>query len=298
MEKSSVVSSKLEFIISMVIFGTIGIFVRYIPLPSALIACVRGFTGVLFLLAVMALKKRRFSFAAVRKYAVVLFCSGALIGTNWILLFESYRYTTVAAATLCYYMAPVFVMALSPFVLKEKLSVKKAVCVAVAIAGMVLVSGVLKTGIGVSAELKGILLGLGAAACYACVMLLNQKLKPLDAYDKTVSQLFCAAVTVLPYVLITVDFPALKAEPWQILLLAAVGIVHTGAAYTMYFGSMRDIKAQTVAILSYIDPIVAVILSALLLKESMDAYGIIGAVLILGAAIVSEIPSLDKKRTV
>ncbi len=296
MENSAVFTAKLEFIISMVIFGTIGIFIRYIPLPSSLIACVRGIVGVLFLLCVLAFKKRRFSFKRIKKYAVILLLSGAFIGVNWILLFEAYRFTTVATATLCYYMAPVFVLMLSPLVLKEKLSVKNAVCVAVALIGMVLVSGVLQTGVGVSAEFKGILLGLGAAACYACVMLLNQKLKTLDAFDKTVAQLACAAIAVLPYVLITVDFPALKAEPWQMALLAAVCIIHTGIAYTMYFGSMKNIKAQTVAVLSYIDPIVAVILSALVLNESMDIFGIVGAVLILGAAIVNEMPVLDKKR--
>lgn len=296
MKNSAVFTSKLEYIISMVIFGTIGIFVRYIPLPSSLIACVRGFAGVLFLLCVLAFKKRRFSFKRIKKYAAILLLSGVFIGVNWILLFEAYRYTTVATATLCYYMAPVFVLMLSPFVLKEKLSVKNAVCVAVALIGMVLVSGVLQTGVGVSSEFKGILLGLGAAACYSCVMLLNQKLKPLDAFDKTVAQLGCAAIAVLPYVLITVNFPALSAEPRQIALLAAVCIIHTGTAYTMYFGSMKNIKAQTVAILSYIDPIVAVILSALVLNESMDVFDIAGAVLILGAAIVNEAPILDKKR--
>ena len=296
MKNSAVFSSKLEYIISMVIFGTIGVFIRYIPLPSSLIACVRGVVGVLFLLCVLAFKKRRFSLKRIKKYALTLVASGALIGVNWILLFEAYRYTTVATATLCYYMAPVFVLMLSPLVLKEKLSVKNAVCVAVALMGMVLVSGVLQTGVGVSAEFKGILFGLGAAACYACVMLLNQKLKSLDAFDKTVAQLGCAAIAVLPYVLVTVDFPALTAEPYQIALLGVVCIVHTGTAYTMYFGSMKNIKAQTVAILSYIDPIVAVILSALLLKESMGIFGIVGAVLILGAAIVNEAPVLDKKR--
>ena len=296
MKNSAVFTSKLEYIISMAIFGTIGIFVRYIPLPSSLIACVRGFAGALFLLCVLALKKRGFSFMRIKNYAPILVLSGIFIGVNWILLFEAYRYTTVATATLCYYMAPVFVLMLSPLVLKEKLSVKNAVCVAVALMGMVLVSGVLQTGVGVSSEFKGILLGLGAAACYACVMLLNQKLKSLDAFDKTVAQLGCAAIAVLPYVLITVDFPALSAEPRQIALLAAVCIIHTGTAYTMYFGSMKNIKAQTVAILSYIDPIVAVILSALVLNESMDAFGIAGAVLILGAAIVNEAPVLDKKR--
>lgn len=289
-------AAKGEFVLSMVIFGTIGIFVRNIPLPSSLIACVRGAVGVLFILAVVAVKKQKISFRDIKKHLPLLAVSGALIGINWILLFEAYRYTTVATATLCYYMAPVFVIIVSPFALKEKLSLKKAVCVIAALAGMVFVSGVLETGVGFSSELKGIVFGVSAAACYSGVMLLNQKLKTVKAFDKTAAQLGCASVTVLPYVFITTDFSEISLNAVQVVLLMSVCIIHTGAAYTMYFGSMKNLKAQTVAILSYIDPIVAVLLSALFLKEPFGVSGVIGAVLILGSAVVSELPVLDKKR--
>ena len=167
--------AKLELIASMFIFGTIGIFVRHIPLPSSMIALVRGFVGAFFVLLFVYLKKSKLDKAAIKKNFVMLALSGAFIGINWILLFESYHYTTVATATLCYYMQPIFVILASPFLLKEKLTPKKVICVLVALIGMVFVSGVLQTGIPALSEAKGILYGLGAACFYATVVLMKKK---------------------------------------------------------------------------------------------------------------------------
>ena len=288
--------AKLELIASMFIFGTIGIFVRHIPLPSSMIALVRGFVGAFFVLLFVYLKKSKLDKTAIKKNFVMLALSGAFIGINWILLFESYNYTTVATATLCYYMQPIFVILASPILLKEKLTVKKVVCVAVALIGMVFVSGVLQTGIPALSEAKGILYGLGAACFYATVVLMNKKITDISAYDKTIMQLGMGAIVLSPYVMLTQDFGAatVSMTPSLWLLLLFVGLVHTGVAYALYFDSMKDLKAQTLAIFSYIDPIVAIILSALLLKESMGLYGVIGAVLVLGSTFISEMPEKER----
>ena len=288
--------AKLELIASMFIFGTIGIFVRHIPLPSSMIALVRGFVGAFFVLLFVYLKKSKLDKAAIKKNFVMLALSGAFIGINWILLFESYHYTTVATATLCYYMQPIFVILASPFLLKEKLTPKKVICVLVALIGMVFVSGVLQTGIHALSEAKGILYGLGAACFYATVVLMNKKITEINAYDKTIMQLGMGAIVLSPYVMLTQDFGAATASmtPSLWLLLLFVGLVHTGVAYALYFDSMKDLKAQTLAIFSYIDPIVAIILSALLLKESMGLYGVIGAVLVLGSTFISEMPEKER----
>ncbi len=283
-------NAKVSLILAMVIFGTIGIFRKYIPLPSGIVACVRGILGVAFLLVFIRFKKIKMDREAIRKYLKILLISGAFIGLNWVLLFESYRYTSVAVATLCYYMAPIFVMLVSPFLLKEKLTAKKAACVVVALIGMVFVSGVLDGGISDISELKGIFLGLGAAALYASVMMMNQKLRKVPTYDKTIMQLGAAAVVLIPYILLAEDLSAVTLTPLIVAMLMIVGVVHTGIAYALYFGSMNDLKAQTVALFSYIDPIVAIILSALFLKEPMTVYSAIGAVLVLGATMISELP--------
>ena len=284
-------SAKIKLIISMFIFGTIGIFRNYIPFPSGVIAFVRGFIGMLFLILVIAIKREKLNLAAIKKNLWLLILSGAFIGINWILLFEAYRYTTVSTATLCYYMAPVFVIVASPLVLKERLTLKKIICTIVAITGMVIISGVFTDG---GTNIKGILLGLGAAALYATVIFFNKFIKGLTDYEKTVIQLGGAAIAILPYVLLTEDIGALNADPTTIIMLVVVGVIHTGLAYMLYFGSIENIKAQTAAIFSYIDPVVALILSAIVLKEPFTWVQLLGSVMILGAALVSEIQIKEK----
>ncbi len=286
----------LQLVTAMFIFGTIGIFRKYIPLESGVLAMMRGIIGMLFLLSVLWGQKKSLHKVAIRQNIVLLLISGVLIGFNWILLFESYRYTTVATATLCYYMAPVIVMLVSPFVLKEKLNAKKMVCILVALVGMALVSGIIKTGISAVAEMKGILLGLSAAILYASVILANKKIKDIPAYDKTIVQLGMAALALLPYVCYKQEVSIKGITPIVIAMLLFVGIVHTGIAYKLYFGSMKDLKAQTIAIFSYIDPIVAIFLSAMMLKEEMGSLEIIGAVCILGATLISELEMDSKSR--
>lgn len=280
--------ARTKLILAMTIFGTIGIFVRYIPLPSSVIACVRGFVGVAFLLLVTFIKKSKISFKDIKRNLLLLVISGAFIGINWILLFEAYRYTTVATATLCYYMAPIFVTIASPFILKEKLTPKKGLCVLTALIGMVFVSGIIGSG-SLQINVPGIMCGLGAAFFYACVILLNKHLKEISSYDMTMTQLFVAAVVILPYTLLTAEFSVADLDVKALVCLLIVGVIHTGFAYMIYFSSISSLKAQTVAIFSYIDPVIAIILSALFLKEEMGIFGLIGAVLILGSTLLSEI---------
>lgn len=278
--------AKCGFLSAMAIYGTVGVFVRLIPLPSATVACFRGIMGVLFLLLVMTITGKKPDGQSIRRHLPILLVSGAAIGLNWILLFESYRYTTVAAATICYYLAPTFLVLASPL-LGERLTAKKLLLSGAALLGMVFVSGVLKGGM---SGLKGIACGVGAAVLYASVMFMNKKLGSIPAYDKTVMQLGAAAVVILPYCFISrgFDMTTMTATSW--ILLAVVGVVHTGFAYWLYFGAMGQLPAQTVAIFSYLDPVLAILLSALLLREPFGWQEITGAVLILGSALCSEIP--------
>jgi len=279
-------AARMKIIAAMAIFGTIGIFRRYIPLDSSLIALVRGMVGTVFLLAVVWLGKRRLRWEAIRRKLPLLVLSGAAMGFNWILLFEAYNHTTVATATLCYYMAPIIVILLAPILLHQHLTRKKILCVAIALIGMVLVSGVLEGG-GVSGA-TGIALGLGAAALYASVMLMNQFMGDVPAMDKTILQLLSAAAAMLPYVLLTVDFASQPVDALSMAMLLVVGVVHTGVAYWLYFGAMGKVPAQTTALLSYLDPVIAILLSALVLGESMSVMTGVGAALVLGGTMGSE----------
>ena len=273
--------------LSMVIFGTIGVCRRFIPLPSGVLACGRGILGGVFLLAALKIRGKRFCPEQIRrKDVVLLIITGILIGFNWILLFEAYNYTTVAIATLSYYMQPMIVVLLSPVVLKEKLKAKHLVCVCISMAGMVLVSGV--TGGGAGGSITGVALGLGAAALYATVVLLNKKIEGVPVFEKTIIQLFSAAVSMLPYLAATGTLHSYKLSGSGVALFLTVGIVHTGIAYALYFGSIELLPGRTCALMSYIDPVTAVILSALFLHEPIGAAGIIGTVMIIGSAVYSE----------
>ncbi|MBR5968812.1 MAG: EamA family transporter [Lachnospiraceae bacterium] len=274
--------------LSMVIFGSIGIVRRYIPLSSSLLAFFRGVLGALFLFILAKTQKKHIKHRIGVKQTLLLVLSGAAIGLNWMLLFEAYNHTTVATATLCYYMQPTIVILLSPFVFKEAITAKKWVCVILSVIGMIFVSGIMESGIPPLSESKGVLFGLGAAVLYAAVVIMNKKLPGLDAYEKTVIQLLSAALILVPYLLISRQSFQVEWNPTVIAMLLIVGVIHTGVAYALYFGSMDGVKAQTVAFFSYLDPVVALLLSTVILRERLGFFGIAGAILIIGAALIGE----------
>ncbi len=276
------------FVASMLIFGTIGVFRRSILLPSAFLAFARGILGGLFLLVFVSLRGRSVFRGLPRRLLARFALTGAMIGFNWMLLFEAYNHTTVAVATLCYYMQPTIVMLLSPLIFREKLTGRKAACALVSIAGMVLISGVLDGSGAQNRDMPGVLLGLGAAVLYACVVIMNKKTQGADVYQRTTVQLLAAGTVMVPYLFLTDGFSGMTFSPLTILLLLVVGIVHTGIAYALYFGSMDGLRVQSIAVLSYIDPVSALLFSALLLQEPLSPVNIIGAVLIIGSAMISE----------
>ena len=280
-------AARLKLIVVMLLFGTIGIFVRTISMPSSIIALVRGIIGSVFLLLVVFARRTGIDMSAVKRNWWKLLLSGGCIGVNWILLFEAYRFTTVATATLCYYLQPVIVVLGSALVLKEKLSIRKLLCVLVAILGMIPVSGVLES-MPTAGEVTGILLATGAALLYGINILTNKTMQGLSPFDMTIFCMITATLTLLPYTLLTEDWSAIVWEPQSLLLLLVVGIIHTGVAYALYYSALEKMKAQEVAIYGYIDPICAILLSALLLSEPLTVGIVIGAVMILGATYISE----------
>ena len=279
---------KSMLLLSMVIFGTIGLLRRYIPCSSGFLALTRAVIGAVFLLILVRMKKQKPDLTAIRKNGLLLILSGAALGFNWIFLFESYNHTSVATATVCYYLAPILVILFSPILFREKLTRRQRIGAICAMTGLIAVSGLLDTGLPGWEEWKGICFGLAAAVLYACVMILNKKLRSIGPYDKTISQLFLAAAVMLPYVLLTEHPGQIQLVPGSFFLLLVAGIVHTGIAYWLYFGSMAALTAQTVALYSYLDPIVAIVLSLVVLKEPMTPIAAIGSLLVLGSAFFTE----------
>ncbi|MBQ7248357.1 MAG: DMT family transporter [Lachnospiraceae bacterium] len=275
-------------LISVLIFGSIGVFRRLMGFPSGFSAMCRGLVGSLFVIAYIKLRGGRLRGGIGRRSFLLAIASGALIGINWIFLFEAFIYTTVPVATLFNHTEPFFVFFLAAIFLGEKLTLRKTVCSVIALIGMVLLSGVVEGGFSDAGEIKGVLYGLISGFIYACVIILNKKTTDIDMYRRTAIQLAASGVVVIPYVILNNEFAALPQDLTSWLLLAFVCLVHTGLAYCLHFGGMDGLSAYTVGLITYIDPITALILSAVILDEELTLLGVIGAVLILGATLVSE----------
>ena len=281
-------------ITSMAIFGTLGLFVRNVPVSSGELALYRAVLATVFIVVFLLLTKQKIPFGNIKKELLVLLASGMAMGFNWILLFEAYRYTTVSVATLTYYFAPVIVTVMCPILFKEKLTSKQIVCFIMSTLGLILITGIGNLDGG--RDLIGILFGLGAAVLYASVILMNKFIKNVEGLHRTVLQFLAAIVVLAPYVLMTsgITLGGLNGVGWVNLLV--LGLIHTGIAYCLYFPSLKELPGQKAAILSYIDPLVAVLISVSVLGEKMTLWQVIGGALILDFTLWNEIPIRKKER--
>lgn len=281
-------TAKFKLITAMLIFGSIGIFVKNINMPSSEIAFLRGVIGSLFLLGFGLFVQQKSSLKSVKDNGKLLILSGLAIGLNWIFLFQAYKYTSIANATLCYYFAPIFVMILAPFILKEKLTALKLGCIFAAMIGLFLIVNTEGNMGSPFNHVVGILYGLSAAVLYASVILMNKFIKNLPSQETTVVQLGVAALVLLPYVIMKDNINFSDISLYSGFLILILGIIHTGIAYYLYFSAVKELKGQTIAVLSYIDPISAVIFAAIFLGENMSFVQMAGGVLILSSTFLSE----------
>lgn len=273
----------------MVIFGTLGPFVRNISVTSGELALYRAVMAMLMIAGFLLIRKEKIPVKEIKKEIPLLLASGAAMGINWIFLFEAYKYTTVSVATLSYYFAPVIVTIVCPILFREKMTLKQIVCFVMSTVGLVLITGI--SGVGDGGNYKGVLFGIGAAFFYATVILLNKYIKGVAGIHRTFLQFIAAIIVLLPYVLKTsgISLGGLNRVGWICLLI--VGLFHTGVTYCMYFSSLKELPGQEVALLSYVDPLVAVIISVTVLGEIMTLWQIIGGAMILGFTLWNELGS-------
>ena len=279
---------------SMFIFGTLSPFVRNISVTSGELALYRAVLAAVCIGFFLLTRRQAMDLKAIRKELVLLLISGGAMGFNWILLFEAYKYTTVSVATLSYYFAPVIVTAACPILFREKLTRKQVICFIMSTVGLVLitVTGDMTAG---GRDLIGIGFGLGAAVLYASVVLLNKFIKNVAGIHRTFLQFLAAILVLIPYVACTggVTLDTLDTTGWICLL--TVGLIHTGGAYCLYFSSLAHLPGQKAAILSYIDPLVAVLISVTVLGEAIGPLQILGGGLILGFTLWNELPGRKGK---
>lgn len=280
--------SRMMLIIAMTIFGTLAPFVRNISVTSGELALYRALMAAVLILVSFLISGQRIDFRSIRRELPLLLFSGVAMGINWILLFEAYRYTTVSVATLSYYFAPVLVTLVCPFLFREKMTKKQIICFIMSTVGLALVVGVTNLG-GGSSDFLGVCFGLGAAVFYATVILLNKMIKGVAGLHRTFLQFIAAILVLIPYVAYTsgVTLGAMDGMGWCCLLV--VGILHTGLTYCLYFSALKELPGQEAAILSYIDPLVAVVVSVCVLGEPLTMVQLIGGILILGFTLWNEL---------
>lgn len=281
-------SSRWMLAVSMAVFGTLAPFVRNIPVSSGELALYRAVLAAILIGVFLLATKQRIDLQAIRKELPLLLLSGVAMGINWILLFEAYKYTTVAISTLSYYFAPVIVTVVCPFLFKEKPTGKQILCFVMSTIGLALVIGITDLGSGGNDGL-GIAFGLGAAVFYAAVILLNKFIRGVTGIHRTFLQFLAAIAILIPYVAVSggMSLGNLNVTGWVCLLI--VGLVHTGITYCLYFSALKELPGQESAILSYIDPLVAIVIGVLVLGEPLSWQQLVGGGMILGFTLWNEL---------
>lgn len=279
-------------IVAMALFGTLSIFVRGVELTSLEIAFWRGLIAlaVLSLLRLATPRGQVPPLSGRQRLTMVL--TGMAVGLNWALLFTAYNYTSVAVATLAYYFAPVLVMALSPLLFRERTTPWQLLCFFAATAGLVLV---IAGGSSLTAgNLVGVGFGLGAACLYATVVLINKSCPGGTGLDRSIWQMAGSCLLLLVLVPLRGGFHVADCNVTSLVNLLVVGVIHTGLAYWLYFTSIRDLPGTQTAILSYIDPVVAIFVSTLFFQESVALSQWLGAILILGCTGLYQVLSIRR----
>ena len=280
--------ARFSIVLSMVCFGTLAPFVRNISVTSGELALYRAVLAAALIGSFLLVTGQKIPFRSLGRELYLLLFSGIAMGFNWILLFEAYKYTTVAISTLSYYFAPVIVTMVCPFLFKEKMTKKQILCFVMSTLGLALVVGITNLGKGGNDAL-GVAFGLGAAMLYATVVLLNKFITGVSGIHRTFLQFLAAILVLIPYVTFTGGYHLGSLNPSGWICLLIVGLLHTGITYCLYFSSLRDLPGQDAAILSYVDPLVAVIIGVLVLKEPLSWQQLIGGLLILGFTLWNEL---------
>lgn len=268
------------YIVSLLIFGSNGVFASHIDMTSAEIVCMRTLIGSLALILVLLVSRTKLDCAVMKREAFRLIAAGICLGVNWALLFEAYKLMSVSIATLTYYLAPIIVLLLSPLLLMEKQSARAYIGMCAAVVGLVLAVGLGDT----SVSATGLIVGLGSAVFYAGLIIFNKKIDGVTGLPLTTIEMVIAACVMLPYVLLTGGYVGFPPDMEGTLYLIFLCLVNTGLACWLYFSSMNRLPARAVALFGYVDPVSALIFSAVFLGDRMGVLQIVGAVLVFAGA--------------
>jgi drug/metabolite transporter (DMT)-like permease len=271
------------YTLAMLIFGTNGVLVARLSLAASQIVLLRTLLGGAAL-TVLVLLRGGFDREAVRSDLVFLLLGGTVLGANWVALFEAFRLLNVSLATLIYYVGPMLVLLLSPFLFREKLTGAKIAAVCFVAVGLVCISGSIAFG---GLSVSGLFVAMLSALFYASLIVFNKRIVRTAGMQTAAIELDVAFLVVLLYVLLTVGLPCPQRS--DLPCIALIGLVNTGLAYVLYFSGLQRLPGQSVALISYVDPVSTLLYSALLLHEVLTPLQLFGAVLIIGGALFGEL---------
>lgn len=263
-----------------VIWGWSGVLVRWAGLPGQeyLLIFWRSVFALAFYLAAV-LATRDAGLLRPGSGLLLLVASGLATALYTLCAFKAYNRVAIGTATFIIYLAPVFVALLAPLVLAEKLERSTLFCLAIALAGTALLSLGQKGG-GESSRLSGALLALAGAVCWAVLMLIWKKLR--ENHSPLTIGIWTNGVCALVYALFAIPRTGdLTAKGWA--SIAVFGVVVIGGAGLIYLYAIKRVKAQDAALLSYIEPVSAMLLGLALLGETPHWQDFAGAALIIAA---------------
>jgi len=273
-----------KYILSLLLFGSNGIVASMIHLSSYEIVFWRTLIGDLLLIGLFLISRQKPTFMREKKDTLFIILSGVAMGTGWMLLYEAYQQIGVSLATLSHYCGPIIVMALSPILFREKLNSHKLIGFIAVFVGVFLVNGAVS---GAKLNTFGIFCGLMSAVMYALLVIFNKKSKNVQGLENVVIQLTASFLTVAVFVGFKTGYP-IFASGTDLVWAMILGVINTGVGCYFYFSSIGKLPVQTVAICGYLEPLSAVFLAAVVLRETMSPLQIVGAVLIIGGAVFAE----------
>ena len=295
MNKINLKQEQIKLMFISATFGTIGFVMHFIPLSSPATVFYRALIGGLFIILMCLVSNKVIDIKSMKENFMILVLTSFFMGLNWVFQFEAFKVSSVAIGTVCYNTMPIFLLIIASIVFKERITIKNIICISIATIGIVLVSNVIETGIH-SNQVLGCIYGILGAVLYALIVVYNRKLSNIATHDKIIFQFMFSSIIMAIYVLLiqrnTLFFDKnLDSHTYIIGLISLLTLClfHTGFCYVHYFNAVSNLKAETVAIMTYIDPVVALLLSYFVLKEQTTGMQIIGAILILGSTLINQI---------
>ena len=283
--------NRIKLVLVMVIWGSLGVFTRSIPLSALSLAFLRALIALPVLFAVLKMKKtEKVEWRLLKPYII----SGSLLGFRWLTLFYGYKHTSISSAVIIYNMCPVYVMIAAPLLRKETISKIQIAVVFFSFLGLFMIVGQnLSEGYGY----LGMALSAVSGMLYATIILINRSIRSrVDNQTGTFVQISAAMIVLLPFVLAEGNILTVRdLDAAAVIYTILLGVLHTGIVYTIFFSLTTQMKSLEIVLYSYLEPLFGILFSVIFIGEKLTVLQIIGGILILGSTYIGEILK-DKKK--